>query len=109
MMGDSAMPTIASERGDTADAAEEREHDPRIGTELDSERLSAPEGGSSAREDEDRRKGSRKRGHSGLYPPKNPGRSTRMIGEVACDLGFADLEPVEEAGAPARAQGRPPR
>ena len=106
-MGDSAMPTIASERGDSADAAEEREHDPRIGTELDSEQLSAPEGGSSAREDEDRRKGSRKRGHSGLYPPKNPGRSTRMIGEVAVDLGFADLETVEEAVAAARAQGRP--
>ncbi|HEX9482366.1 MAG TPA: GspE/PulE family protein, partial [Solirubrobacteraceae bacterium] len=101
------MPTIASERGDSADAAEEREHDPRIGTELDSEQLSAPEGGSSAREDEDRRKGSRKRGHSGLYPPKNPGRSTRMIGEVAVDLGFADLETVEEAVAAARAQGRP--
>jgi type IV pilus assembly protein PilB len=44
---------------------------------------------------------------SGLYPPRNPGRSTRMIGEVAVDLGFADRETVEEAVAAARAQGRP--
>jgi type IV pilus assembly protein PilB len=44
---------------------------------------------------------------SGLYPPKHPGRSTRMIGEVAVDLGFADLETVEEAVAAARSQGRP--
>jgi type IV pilus assembly protein PilB len=43
----------------------------------------------------------------GLYPPRNPGRSTRMIGEVAVDLGFADRETVEEAVAAARAQGRP--
>jgi type IV pilus assembly protein PilB len=44
---------------------------------------------------------------SGLYPPKHPGRSTRMIGEVAVDLGFANLETVEEAVSAARAQGRP--
>jgi type IV pilus assembly protein PilB len=48
-----------------------------------------------------------KRGDSGLYPPKNSGRSTRMIGQVAVDLGFADLETVEEAVGVARAQGRP--
>jgi len=47
------------------------------------------------------------RGDSGLYPPKKTGRSTRMIGEVAVDLGFADLETVEEAVSAARAQGRP--
>ncbi len=44
---------------------------------------------------------------AGLYPARNPGRSTRMIGEVAVDLGFADLKSVEEAVAAARAQGRP--
>jgi type IV pilus assembly protein PilB len=44
---------------------------------------------------------------NGLYPPRNPGRSNRMIGEVAVDLGFADRETVEEAVAAARAQGRP--
>ena len=44
---------------------------------------------------------------TGLYPPKNPGRSTRMIGEVVVDLGFADRETVEEAVAAAREQGRP--
>ncbi|HWX97710.1 MAG TPA: GspE/PulE family protein [Solirubrobacteraceae bacterium] len=44
---------------------------------------------------------------SGLYPPHRPGRSPRMIGEVAVDLGFADRLAVEEAVAVARAQGRP--
>jgi type IV pilus assembly protein PilB len=44
---------------------------------------------------------------TGLYPPKNPGRSTRMIGEVVVDLGFADRETVEEAVGAAREQGRP--
>ena len=44
---------------------------------------------------------------NGLYPPRNPGRSSRMIGEVAVDLGFADRPTVEEAVAAARAQGRP--
>ena len=44
---------------------------------------------------------------NGLYPPRHPGRSTRMIGEVVVDLGFADRETVEEAVAAARAQGRP--
>jgi type IV pilus assembly protein PilB len=45
-------------------------------------------------------------GH-GLYPPQRAGRSTRMIGEVVVDLGFASREKVEEAVAVARAQGRP--
>ncbi len=44
---------------------------------------------------------------SGLYPPRRSGRSTRMIGEVVVDLGFADRDTVEEAVASARAQGRP--
>jgi type IV pilus assembly protein PilB len=44
---------------------------------------------------------------NGLYPPQNPGRSTRMIGEVVVDLGFADRDTVEEAVAAAREQGRP--
>src|ERR1700704_4627484 len=46
-------------------------------------------------------------GANGLYSPRNPGRSTRMIGEVVVDLGFADRETVEEAVAAARDQGRP--
>ncbi len=60
--------------------------------------------------DGDRRQGPRhhgRGGNTGLYPPKNPGRSTRMIGEVVVDLGFSDAEAVEEAVAAARAQGRP--
>ena len=44
---------------------------------------------------------------SGLYPPRRTGRSTRMIGEVVVDLGFADRDTVEEAVALARSQGRP--
>jgi type IV pilus assembly protein PilB len=43
----------------------------------------------------------------GLYPPQRTGRSTRMIGEVVVDLGFADRDTVEEAVASARSQGRP--
>jgi len=44
---------------------------------------------------------------NGLYPPQRTGRSTRMIGEVVVDLGFADRDTVEEAVALARSQGRP--
>src|ERR1700680_709085 len=44
---------------------------------------------------------------NGLYPPRRSGRSTRMIGEVVVDLGFADLDTVEEAVGVARSQGRP--
>jgi type IV pilus assembly protein PilB len=43
----------------------------------------------------------------GLYPPRHPGRSQRMIGEVVVDLGLADRETVEEGVSTARAQGRP--
>jgi type IV pilus assembly protein PilB len=43
----------------------------------------------------------------GLYPARGSGRSSRMIGEVAVELGFADHGTVEEAVADARAQGRP--
>jgi type IV pilus assembly protein PilB len=46
-------------------------------------------------------------GQNGLYPPRHPGRSTRMIGEVVVDLGLADRETVEEAVRAAREQGRP--
>jgi type IV pilus assembly protein PilB len=44
---------------------------------------------------------------SGLFPPRHSGRSTRMIGEVVVDLGFADRETVDQAVEVARAQGRP--
>jgi type IV pilus assembly protein PilB len=44
---------------------------------------------------------------TGLYPPHRSGRSTRMIGEVVVDLGFADRETVDEAVEQARLQGRP--
>ena len=45
--------------------------------------------------------------NKGLYPPRHPGRSSRMIGEVVVDLGFADRETVEDAVQAAREQGRP--
>jgi type IV pilus assembly protein PilB len=85
-MGDSATSAVASQSPADADAV-----DPR------------PDGL------EERREKPRERGKKddGLYPPKNPGRSSRMIGEVAVDLGFADLKTVEEAVDAARAQGRP--
>jgi type IV pilus assembly protein PilB len=44
---------------------------------------------------------------TGLYPPRRTGRSTRMIGEVVVDLGFADRETVDEAVETARTLGRP--
>jgi type IV pilus assembly protein PilB len=44
---------------------------------------------------------------TGLYPPRRTGRSTRMIGEVVVDLGFADRETVDEAVESARTLGRP--
>jgi type IV pilus assembly protein PilB len=47
------------------------------------------------------------RAGTGLYSPHRTGRSTRMIGEVVVDLGFADRETVDEAVEVARAQGRP--
>lgn len=43
----------------------------------------------------------------GLYPPRQSGRSTRMIGEVVVDLGLADRDTVENAVRIAREQGRP--
>jgi type IV pilus assembly protein PilB len=43
----------------------------------------------------------------GLYPPLRSGRSSRMIGEVIVDLGYADRETVDRAVASARSQGRP--
>ena len=50
--------------------------------------------------------GTSERVPAGLHPSRGAGRSTRMIGEVAVDLGFADLETVELAVESARAQGR---
>ncbi len=60
-------------------------------------------------EDERRKNGPRtsEQEQKGLYPPRHPGRSQRMIGEVVVDLGLADAETIEEGVAAARAQGRP--
>jgi type IV pilus assembly protein PilB len=80
-MGDFATPTV----GAAADPGSERDPDDR------------------------RQNGPRPEGQEqkGLYPPRHPGRSQRMIGEVVVDLGLADRETVEEGVSTARAQGRP--
>jgi type IV pilus assembly protein PilB len=80
-MGDSAMPAVATpaEDGPANDADERRQNGPR----------------QSGQE------------QKGLYPPRHPGRSQRMIGEVVVDLGLSDRETVEAGVAAARDQGRP--
>ncbi|HWD10947.1 MAG TPA: ATPase, T2SS/T4P/T4SS family [Solirubrobacteraceae bacterium] len=65
------------------------------------------DGTASALADDRRQQARDAANHSGLYPPRNAGRSTRMIGEVVVDLGFADRETVDEAVRAARDQGRP--
>jgi type IV pilus assembly protein PilB len=42
----------------------------------------------------------------GLIPPKTRGRSTRLIGQVVVELGFAKVEAVEQAVVHARESGR---
>ncbi len=80
-MGESATPTVTSSGAQAAEIAEGER------------RLNGPRGTIE--------------NSTGLYPPRNAGRSTRMIGEVVVDLGLADRETVEEAVSAARAQGRP--
>jgi type IV pilus assembly protein PilB len=80
-MGDFATPTVASSSDTPSEGVddERRQNGPRP---------SEPE-------------------MKGLYPPRHPGRSQRMIGEVVVDLGLAEAEVIEEGVAAARAQGRP--
>src|SRR6185312_4331980 len=94
-MGDSASSTIASQPEPEAKDAPERSAQ---GTPEDAQRPQDEGAGTSSAED--RRSQARppgRGGDTGLYPPKNPGRSTRMIGEVVVDLGFADGDSLEEA------------
>jgi type IV pilus assembly protein PilB len=117
MMGDSAMPTIASQQGQgtgQTEGEQAEQHGAEPGQLDERAQLEQPEDGPAGDGDarapeEERRKTPRQPGRrdGGLYPPRNPGRSTRMIGEVAVDLGFADLQTVEDAVTAARAQGRP--
>jgi type IV pilus assembly protein PilB len=130
-MGDNASSAIASQRERENQGAIERPEgltaqgapqDALQDADSATQGEIAPEGAAEVEQDEethsqddesragDRRSGSRRPGRggdTGLYPPKNPGRSTRMIGEVVVDLGFSDAETVEEAVTAARAQGRP--
>jgi type IV pilus assembly protein PilB len=80
-MGDFATPTVASSSATPSEGVD------------DERRQNGP------RPDEPEMKG--------LYPPRHPGRSQRMIGEVVVDLGLAEAEVIEEGVAAARAQGRP--
>lgn len=67
----------------------------------------APEHASEERPEPLLERRERERTNKGLYPARSSGRSSRMIGEVVVDLGFADRETVEEAVSAAREQGRP--
>jgi type IV pilus assembly protein PilB len=68
------------------------------------ERRDSPEG---ERPEPMRERREVERTSKGLYPARASGRSSRMIGEVVVDLGFADRETVEQAVESARTQGRP--
>jgi type IV pilus assembly protein PilB len=46
------------------------------------------------------------RAQKGLYPAREGGRSSRMIGEVAVDLGFAERDEVDRAVALAKERGK---
>jgi type IV pilus assembly protein PilB len=100
MMGDSATTTTSPPDAPPSDTP------PSTKSPLGVSRRADP-----AWEEPERRSPERQSAHggsgNGLYPPQRSGRSTRMIGEVVVDLGFADREKVEEAVAVARAQGRP--
>jgi type IV pilus assembly protein PilB len=63
--------------------------------------------GSEVEESEDEETSPQRKQDMGLYPPRHAGRSTRMIGEVVVELGFADREAVDLAVEVARSQGRP--
>jgi type IV pilus assembly protein PilB len=71
---------------------------------VDEPRERAPE---DARTEPLRERRESERAGRGVYPARAGGRSSRMIGEVVVDLGFADRDTVEEAVRVAREQGRP--
>ncbi|HUA75658.1 MAG TPA: ATPase, T2SS/T4P/T4SS family [Solirubrobacteraceae bacterium] len=91
-MSDVGTPT--AERTAAKDSAEETE---------DTAAAGAGDGAVEVVEQSEAERGS----STGLYPPRRTGRSTRMIGEVVVDLGFADRKTVDEAVETARTQGRP--
>jgi len=101
-MGNIAMPTTDEHPG----SSEERAASP------EEERTASPEEERAASDEETRsapfvERRSVERASKGVYPARKSGRSSRMIGEVVVDLGFADRDTVEEAVKVAREQGRP--
>ncbi|HYM65702.1 MAG TPA: ATPase, T2SS/T4P/T4SS family, partial [Patescibacteria group bacterium] len=99
-MGESATTAAPPPSAPPSDAPPPGVPPPEASARAESE-WEGPERRGSERQDSDASQ------RSGLYPPRNSGRSTRMIGEVVVDLGFADRESVEEAVMAAREQGRP--
>jgi len=96
------MPTTDEHPG----SSEERAASP------EEERTASPEEERAASDEETRsapfvERRSVERASKGVYPARKSGRSSRMIGEVVVDLGFADRDTVEEAVKVAREQGRP--
>ncbi len=115
------MPNEVSEAPqDASEAPQDASEAPKDAPEAPQDASEAPKGAERVREDSpedapaefpgNRRKGARRAGgeeQKGLYPPRHPGRSQRMIGEVVVDLGLADRSTVEDGVAAARTQGRP--
>jgi type IV pilus assembly protein PilB len=99
--------------GDAADAPQDAADAPQDAADAPQDAADAPDDAAEDPEefpDNRRKNGPRRRPGEeakGLYPPRHPGRSQRMIGEVVVDLGLSDRETVEQGVAAAREQGRP--
>jgi len=103
-------PTLAGERASEEASSSPQEHPGGGGPPGETAQEHTAGDGPPGETGERRENGPRKpvgQEQKGLYPPRHPGRSQRMIGEVVVDLGLADAETVEEAVTAARAQGRP--
>ena len=110
LAGEQPPPAPAPEATAPANEAPAPAPAPAVSTSQASPAAEEPSEGPPEKGGERRENGPRKpvgAEQKGLYPPRHPGRSQRMIGEVVVDLGLADAETVEEAVTAARAQGRP--
>jgi type IV pilus assembly protein PilB len=99
-MGNLVMP-VAAELA----SAQRAKREPEVpGREPD---VSAGASGAEESAPQPREQGASERPVKGLYPAYASGRSSRMIGEVVIDLGFANRETVETAVMLAGEEGRP--
>ena len=101
-MGNIAVPASVEHPGPRED--EPREDEPREDEPREDERRLSSEGEGPMQLRERR---AAERASKGVYPARKSGRSSRMIGEVVVDLGFADRETVEEAVKVARELSKP--